>query len=166
MLGQAMRESGVSQSELARLSGVHQPSISQFLSGRVELSDEQLNRLLACMGLQHEVVRTAVVPELTRAERRSWMLNRAVSLRLTAAVLGEWLPEIRSNLDRLRGGVTGEPHVQNLGRWRHLVETQDVAGLKRALTGLDRDSIEMREVSPFGGVLPDDERLRVLADSR
>jgi len=38
----------------------------------------------------------------------------------------------------------------------------DVTGFHRILTGLDRDSIEMREVSPVGGLLPNEERLAVL----
>jgi hypothetical protein len=32
------------------------------------------------------------------------------------------------------------------------------------MTGVDTDSIEMREVSPFGGLSPEGERERVLAD--
>jgi len=39
----------------------------------------------------------------------------------------------------------------------------DVLGLHRVLTGLDRDSIEMREVSPMSGLLSQEERSRVLA---
>jgi hypothetical protein len=35
-------------------------------------------------------------------------------------------------------------------------------GLRRALTGLDRDSIEMREVAPIGGLLPETERREAL----
>jgi len=46
-LREAMTRTGTSQSELSRVSGVHQPSISQFLSGRIEMSDEQLERLLS-----------------------------------------------------------------------------------------------------------------------
>ena len=37
--------------EVARVSGVHQPSISQFLTSKVDLSDDQLDRLLCCMGV-------------------------------------------------------------------------------------------------------------------
>jgi hypothetical protein len=59
--------------------------------------------------------------------------------------------------------VTGQPHARNLDQWAQLVESGDVPGLHRALTGLDRDSIEMREVSPMGGLLPQDERLAVLS---
>ena len=34
--------------------------------------------------------------------------------------------------------------------------------MHRILTGLDRDSIEMREVSPMSGLLPDEQRREVL----
>jgi hypothetical protein len=54
--------------------------------------------------------------------------------------------------------VTGQPHSRNLDKWESLVSHGDVPGLHRVLTGLDRDSIEMREVSPMGGLLPHDER--------
>ena len=158
-----MTETGTGQGELSRLSGVHQPSISQFLSGRVELSDEQLDRLLSCMGRRLQVVRRVVEPELTRSERRSWLLHRKVSSRLTRDSLGVWEPMIVDNLRRLRGGVTGQPHTRNLDRWQVLVGDRDIRGLKRVLTGLDRESIEMREVSPMRGVLTDKERLDVLA---
>jgi hypothetical protein len=39
------------QSEPSRLSGVRHPSISQFLSGTVELSDDQLDRLLSALAI-------------------------------------------------------------------------------------------------------------------
>jgi hypothetical protein len=145
------------------MSGVHQPSISQFLSGRVELSDEQLDRLLSCMGFRLEVVRRSVRQELTRSERRSWLLHRALAALLTPESLDGWLPTIERNLARLRDGVTGEPHEKNVDRWAVLVRHRDVIGLKRVMTGLGRDAIEMREVSPVGGLLSEHERLEVLA---
>ena len=61
-----MRESGITQSDLSRISGVRQPSISQFLSGRIEMSDDMLNRLLSCLGYRLEVVRRPVRVELDR----------------------------------------------------------------------------------------------------
>jgi transcriptional regulator with XRE-family HTH domain len=149
-----MLETSTTQSELSRVSGVHQPSISQFLSGKVELSDEQLDRLLSCMGYRLEVVR--------RSERRSWRLHRQLSTHLTRTSLEQWLPTIQRNWERLRNGVSGEPHMRNLDRWRSLIDRGDVPGLHRVLTGLDRDSIEMREVSPMGGLLSQDERMDVL----
>ena len=163
LLRQVMAETGTRQGELSRLSGVHQPSISQFLSGRVDLSDEQLDRLLSCMGRRLKVVRDVIEPVLTRSERRSWLLHRKISSQLTPDMLGVWEPTIVGNVRRLRGGVTGQPHTRNLERWQHLVSSGDILGLKRVLTGQDRESIEMREVSPMRGVLTEQDRLDVLA---
>jgi transcriptional regulator with XRE-family HTH domain len=158
VLRQVMLETGTTQSELSRVSGVRQPSISQFLSGKVDLSDDQLDRLLSCLGYRLEVLRRPVVPELTRSERRSRRLHRQLSTHLTSSSLQEWRPTIERNLHRLRRGVTGQPHLRNLDRWESLIEHGDVPGLHRVLTGLGRDSIEMREVSPMGGLLSQSSR--------
>jgi transcriptional regulator with XRE-family HTH domain len=166
LLREVMRETRTTQSALSRLSGVRQPSISQFLSGTVELSDDQLDRLLSCMGYRLEVARRPVLPQLTRSERRSWRLHCRLSIRLTPDSLEEWRPIIRYNLERLHSGVKGQPHSRNLDRWESLVRHGDVLGLHRVLTGLDRDSIEMREVSPMGGLLPQDERQAALREER
>lgn len=152
LLRQVMLETSVTQSWLSRVSGVRQPSISQFLSGKVQLSDGQLDRLLSCMGYRLEVVRRPVVPDLTRSERRSWRLHRQLSTHLTRSRLEEWRPTIERNVGRLRSSVRGQPHLRNLERWTSLIERDDVPSLHRILTGLDRDSIEMREVSPMGGL--------------
>ena len=159
---EVMRETSTTQSGLSRLSGVRQPSISGFLSGKVDLSDDQLERLLSCMGFRLEVVRRPVVPKLTRSERRSWQLHRRLSTLLNRQSLAEWRPTLERNLDRLNDRVTGQPHVRNVDRWRQLVNRGDLPSLHRVLTGLDRDSIEMREVSPMTGLLPDEQRREVL----
>jgi len=162
VLREVMLNTGTTQSELSRLSGVWQPSISQFLSGKVPMSDEQLDRLLSCMGYRLEVVRRPVLPELTRSEWRSWRLHRQLSTHLTRSSLEQWRPTTERNLERLRRTVRGQPHVRNLDRWESLLDLSDVRGLHQILTGLDRESIEMREVSPLGGLLPNAERLKVL----
>ena len=162
VLRAVMRETGTTQTELARQSGVHQPSISQFLSAKVDLSDDQLDRLLSCMGYRLQVSRRAVAAELTRAERRSWMLHRELSTQLSRSTLTQWRPIVLANLKRLRGGVRGQPHIRNLDRWETLINRGDVAGLHRVLTGLDREHIEMREVTPMSGLLSQAERAKVL----
>lgn len=166
LLREVMLETSTTQSELSRISGVHQPSISQFISGKVELSDEQLDRLLSCMGYRLEVVRRPVEPRLTRSERRSWELHRRLSSHLDSSTLEQWRPTIEGNLKRLRDKVVGQPHLRNLDHWTSLVERGEVLQLHRVMTGLDRDSIEMREVSPMGGLLSSDERAEVLAKTR
>lgn len=162
VLREVMRETRTTQSLLSRLSGVHQPSISGFLSGRVDMSDEMLDRLLSCMGYQLEVVRRPVRVNLTRSVERSWRLHRQLSTHLSPETLKRWRPTIRSNIRRLQSSVRGQPHTRNLDRWRTLVRDGDVPGLRRVMTGLDTDSIEMREVSPMGGLLPQGERSEVL----
>jgi transcriptional regulator with XRE-family HTH domain len=157
-----MLNTGTTQSELARLSGVWQSRISQFLTGKVRLSDEQLDRLLSYMGYQLEVVWRPVIPDLNRSEWRSWRLHLRLSAHLTPSSLEQWRPKIERNLERLRSTVRGQPHLRNLDHWDSLLDRGDVIGLHRVLTGLDRDSIEMREVSPVGGLLPNEERLEVL----
>lgn len=162
VLREVMVTTNTSQSELSRMSGVRQSSISQALSGKINLSDEQLDRLLSSMGYRLEVVRRPVVVELTRSERRSWRLHRQLSTHLTQLTLNQWRPQIERNLVRLRDNVSGQPHLRNLNRWDSLIDSSDVPGLHRVLTGLDRNSIEMREVSPMGGLLSQDERSEVL----
>jgi len=157
-----MLESGTTQSGLSRVSGVRQPSISGFLSVKVDLSDDQLNRLLSCMGFQPEVLRRPVVPKLTRSERRSWQLHRHLSTLLSRQSFEEWRPTMVSNLDRIEDRVTGQPHGRNPDRWRRLFDSDDLPGLHRVLTGLDRDSIEMREVSPMSGLLHDEQPPEIL----
>jgi hypothetical protein len=114
------------------------------------------------MGYRLEVTRRPVTPDLNRSERRSWRLHCRLSVRLTPDSLEEWRPTIERNLERLRNRITGQPHSRNLDRWNLLVDHGDVLGLHRVLTGLDRDSIEMREVSPMSGLLPEGERQAVL----
>ena len=162
VLREVMLETGITQSELSRMSGVRQPSISQFLSSRVEMSDDMLDRLLSCMGFRLEVVRRHVRRELSRSDERSWRLHRRLSTQLTPETLDEWRPTIVRNLKRLRGSVQGQPHVRNLGRWQQLVRDRDVPGLRHVMTGVDTDSVEMREVSPMGGLMSQDERSEVL----
>lgn len=158
VLREVMSETGTTQSELSRVSGVRQPSLSQFLSGRTEMSDDMLDRLLSCMGYRLEVVRRQVKPHLGRSTERSWRLHRRLSKHLTPELFDTWLPTVEKNLRRLREGVQGQPHVGNLDRWKHLIEDRDLPGLHRVMTGLDLDSQQMREVSPLGGLLPQSER--------
>ena len=88
----------------ALLAALRQPSISQFLSGKVEMSDEQLDRLLSCMGYRLEVVRRPVVPELSHSERRSWMLHRRLATHLTRETLAVWAPTIERTICVGRSG--------------------------------------------------------------
>lgn len=78
------------------------------------------------------------------------------------------LPPLRRDASRVRDWAlakTGQPHRRDLDRWQSLVGNRDVLGLHCMLTGLDRDSIEMREASPMGGLLPQDVRQAALGEA-
>lgn len=93
---------------------------------------------------------------------RSWRLHCRLAQHLDEETLERWAPRILANLDQMEAQIRGEPHTANLRRWRRLVLEEDLAGLQRALTGLDEHSVQMREVSPLRGVLSADERRRAL----
>jgi transcriptional regulator with XRE-family HTH domain len=162
VLREVMQQTGITQSELSRISGVRQPSISQHLSGRGHLSDDMLDRLLSCMGYRLEVVRRPVRHELGRSPKRSWELHRRLSSHLTPATFSEWRPTMLHNLGRLRERTRGQPHLRNLDRWQRLIDDGDLSSLHRVMTGLDTNSVEMREVSPMRGLLTQTERSDVL----
>lgn len=166
ILRQVMEQSNTTQSQLAHLSGVKQPSLSQMLHGRIQMSDEMLDRLLGCMGFELQIVRRPAPKQLDRSTKRRWLMHRILAMRLSDDALHEWKPSLRNNLKRLRESNRGEPHVGNIAYWEELIRSQNLAGLRRAMTGLDAHGIAMREVSPFGGLLSEPERQRVLLELR
>lgn len=166
ILDEVMKRTGTTQTVLAQISGIKQPSISQYLSGKLDCSDEQLERLLSCMGYRLEISRRPIAAELTRSEQRSWALHKQLTRQLTTSKLQEWAPQILANIQALRLSVQGQPHQRNLDAWEALTRQMNLAALRRTMTGLDRGAIEMREVSPFGGLLNESERLQALKLSR
>lgn len=136
-------------------------AISQFLSDRIDLTDDLVNRLLSCAGYRLEVRIDCVAAELSPTERLSWLAHRQLAAHLTPSALIEWQPRIRANIGLLRDTVHGEPDMGRLNRWQHFVESGDLNALRRALIGVDRAAVDMREVSPMSGILAEDERHQV-----
>jgi hypothetical protein len=118
------------------------------------MSDDMLDRLLSCMGYGVEIVRRPV--------RRQPRLHRQLCLHLTPKTLDGWRPIVLRNLQRLRESTRGQPHLRNLERWERLIRDGDLSTLRRVMTGRDTDSVQMREVSPMGRLLSQDERSEVL----
>lgn len=148
LLRRALSETGTSQSQLGRISGVFQTNISQFLTGRIEISDTMLARLLGCLGYELEVHYTARRASLSRAQWRSWDAHRRVSETIEEILLDQ-VPEITSRLRALRSRHRGTPKRALIDRWAAMIRTEDLPALRRVLVGLDTDSRAMREVSPM-----------------
>lgn len=157
-----MTLTGTTAGRLAGFSGIGESLISQFACGEGEFAQAELDLLLGSMGFEIKPDRSVVVVEMSKSECRSWLAHRELSAYLTKWPGIDWQSTVLANIDRLRRGIRGQPHCDNLVRWRRIAEEGGLRDLRHPLVGLDRRAIEMREVSPMGGLLPDELRLRAL----
>jgi len=100
-------------------------------------------------------------PALTRDQLKALWLHRAVAGRLVADP-GKVLSKARVNLDRLRQIHPDGMAAVWLGRWRAVLEDGPEAVLD-VLTSRAPSAVELRQNSPFAGVLSEAERRAVLA---
>lgn len=101
-------------------------------------------------------------PILTRDQERSLWLHRAVAGALVADPDGT-LATARMNLSRWRGRHRVDGMAEHwLMRWETLLDSgiDDVA---EVLTRRDPEAVELRQNSPFAGVLDEETRKQVLA---
>lgn len=148
----------VSTGEAARLLGVSRQHI-------VDLCDRGA---LACKRapVHRRVPREAVEAmrrrrALTREELRSLWLNRVVAARV-AEDPHRVLAHARRNLERLDQVHQGTTVTSWLRRWRKVIDAGPEAVMEM-LTAKSPEGAELRQNSPFAGVLSADERRRVLA---
>lgn len=100
-------------------------------------------------------------PELTRDQLKALWLHRAVAGRLVSdpdAVLGK----AKANLDRLRTIHRDGMAARWLERWAVVLES-GVEAVLTVLTSRAPEDVELRQNSPFAGVLSEVERRAVLA---
>ena len=151
---QLRRRSGVSQARLAHLAGTSQPTVAAYESGKRTPSLRTLRKLARAVGLE---ARTVFVPPTTREDRRSLALHEAIAERLLEnphVVLGRARRTLTLAMKRQPGA-------------RALLEEWDfVLGLPLPdLVEVLRDprprARELRQVTPFAGVLSASERTRV-----
>lgn len=97
-------------------------------------------------------------------QTRSLWLHRAVAGRLARDPEGV-LRKARRNLDRLERTHPAGMSAHWLARWRRLVDDGPEA-VMRVLNAESAEADELRQNSPFAGVLPEAERLAVLRSAR
>lgn len=100
-------------------------------------------------------------PELTRDQLKSLWLHRAVAGRLVADP-DEVLATAAENLRRLKRVHPDGMAAMWLERWRQVLDAGAEAVLE-VLTSRGGDAAELRQNSPFAGVLPESTRQAVLA---
>lgn len=97
---------------------------------------------------------------MTREELRSLWLNRAVAARVARDPV-RVLAHARKNLDRFSEVHAGSTTQHWLDRWRDVLD-QGPEIVMEMLTSATPDAAELRQNSPFPGVLPERERRDVL----
>jgi len=149
------RHAGLTQTALARRAGTSQPTIAAYEAGAKSPTWRTLERLAAAAS--SELVVRAVRP-MTREDRRSLAWHRALVRHLERRP-EETLAIARRNLSAwLENGRSGRALLERWERWLEL-PTPDLV-----LLTLDPGPVgrEMRQTSPFAGVLSAAERAQVL----
>jgi transcriptional regulator with XRE-family HTH domain len=157
LIASARHDLGLTQAELADVVGTSRERISTYERGDVDPRTATLQRVLDA--LQIELVPT---PALTYEERRSLAVSAEVARKLVEQP-DEVLAHARRNLERMRS--IGRHEQVWVRLWESALDLgpRYVAAL---LTSVDPFARDLRQSSPFGGVLDADERRRALQDVR
>ena len=151
------RTSGLSGRELARRAGTTHSALIDYAKGRHDPGFSTLERIAAAAGCDLIV---EVRPRLSAPEIRTLEMHRAVAAKIEENNIGV-LERARRNLEVLRAADTGANTEPYLAAWEDLIDGP-VARLIRVMTSTDQAARDLRQASPFAGVLSDEERLAVI----
>jgi transcriptional regulator with XRE-family HTH domain len=146
---------GLTQGQLAERAATSRERINSYERGRVHPTADTLERVLNALGCE-----LAAMSALTYEERRSLAVSEAVAQRLVA----EPEPVIaaaRRNIGRMRKAATHEHPWLDI--WEGLLDLGPVY-VAMMLTSKDQFARDLRQSSPFAGVLTDEERLAAVRD--
>lgn len=149
----------VTQARLAAMVGTSQSAIAAYESGSKSPTLRTVHRLATVLGLELEI---RFVAALTREDRRSVAYHQVIAERL-AWNPGPVLEKARKNLKRLQ---TLHPHAGHLlSLWSAWLDLPPRI-MKDQIMDVSELARDMRQVSPFSGLLSAAERRQVLADFR
>lgn len=141
------------------MAGTSQSTIAAYESGSKSPTLRTVQRLSGAVGLELDI---GFVASLSREDRRSLAYHRAIVERLRRNP-ERVLERARKNLEQLRNL---HPHARHLfSLWAGWLELPPES-LTDQMTGSGELARDMRQVSPFAGILSAAERRRVLADFR
>ena len=159
LVHEARTRAGLSQRGLAELAGTSGPTIAAYESGSREPRLSTLARLVGSTGTQLVV---ELDDGMTRSDRRSLALHAAIAQRL-ATDPDRVLQLARRNLKTMRGTASTRGAYRLLDSWAELIADRDVAAITRVLRDTSEHARDLRQMTPFAGVLNDKERVSVLA---
>ena len=162
-------ESGLSQRELAARAGTSGATVAAYELGTKEPRLSTVGRLVEAAGMRLELRYEPKTPgrgdaDLTREERRSLALHRAIAAKL-AADPAPVLARARKNLRVMRRANDDGAADRWFGDWERRLRGP-FAGLIEALVSHDQHARDLRQVTPFAGVLSDEERRAIYAVAR
>ena len=158
---------GLSQRAAARVCGIPQSMLSRIESGQTDPSVSTLTRVLAGLGaeLHLELKSLESGGEGRREKQRSLWLNRLVVGELTRdpeRVLGI----ARDNIRRWREVHAERPPIlAALGQWSDILD-EGVESIVATLTGQTEAAEDLRQNSPYAGVLSQKQREQALTSFR
>jgi transcriptional regulator with XRE-family HTH domain len=144
----------LTQAGLAQAGGTSQPTVAAYEAGRKSPTLSTVQRLARALGLEAAVT---YHPPMTREERRSLELHRAIAVRLRADPASV-LDQARRNLTHM--AARADASSQTLREWSVLLD-RPVPALLPLLTDPGPWARELRHVTPFAGVLSAAERADV-----
>ena len=149
----------MTQAQVAASSGTSQPAIAAYESGRKSPTLRTLRRIARSLGFDLAV--SFVVP-LTREDRRSLALHRAIAAKLEADP-HPVLDKARTNLRVMRDK---HEHARPLlDEWEAVLE-RSVDEIMEVMLDPGLHARDLRQVTPFAGVLSPSERARVYTEFR
>jgi transcriptional regulator with XRE-family HTH domain len=153
------QQAGVTQGRLASLAGTSQPTIAAYEAGRKSPTLDTVERLAGSLGLDASI---EYVPQLTREDRRSLEYHRAVVERLRMSPTSA-IAKARDNLAKLRAKHPDAARL--LDRWRQWLDLP-LDDLVRLCLDPGLFARDMRQVTPFAGLLSAAERREILESFR
>jgi transcriptional regulator with XRE-family HTH domain len=148
------RSVGVTQAGLAACGGTSQPTVAAYETGSKSPTLSTLERLAAAVGRS---VVVSFVPALTREDRRSLSLHRAIADKLLQEP-AVTLKRAGRNLERMTAQHPGAAAL--LEEWK-LVLHLPVGVIAEFMVDPRLHVRDLRQVTPFAGVLTASERARV-----
>lgn len=153
------QRAGLSQDALATAAVTSQPTIAAYEAGRVVPSVPTLSRILESCGHSLAVEPSTTHVRWTRVEEKSLAIHRAIAARLLTDPMPV-LTKAHHNLDTLRDSDLG--HASHLlNEWDHLLNGP-VDEIVTTLLARTQRAIDLRQMTPFAGVLTDAERRSIL----
>ena len=154
LITERRKELGLTQGQLAERASTSRERINTYEREHVYPQADTLERVLAAMHTE-----LSTTPSLTFEERRSLAISTAVAAKLRDNPESV-LAKAHANLSRIRAAASHEHRWINV--WASILEGGP-RHVEALLISTDQFARDLRQTSPFAGVLTDAERREAIA---